>query len=1230
MAALFWGVAMRIMRYAFGMLLLCCSLNATIRFSSKESAIRLKSGAQFNVQAAIVGWDGNLIRESGSTVTAEAFAFGGGRMTNAENPDSFIEGSFTPTTHYLYGNVIMLADGNSVDIEGTVNDTVFAHGAGNIINGSPKFAHGLILEDGSASLQLGITSVLDCEVRLNSGSLILTNDLTMERPASLIGPGTIYGNGQAISLTGGVWDSDLRFAGVSSIQLQSNIQLRGTWSFYGYNNLIGNGNVIDLSDASAQIHLEAGAVLVLTNIYLKYVEQSKLTLAASTSELHFSNASLILENDVNSEFGKLIVDGSSTFFLGYNDWIFTNLASLKVQDTVLWVDSYDRPDDPIFGSIDSEGGFHAFVNGATVKQVVDQGRVESASVRLLLSGFVTTTIRLDQSVIMNPENAISFVGDSLIIGAGSNITFAGTTSPQIIIPNGVTATFDDISLLHLLSNTIDLQAGGTLEFLRDVIVEMAGDMVFSDGIIQITGGDNVTFFRGTGGHRTLSLIPSDPNNPVYFNLGANTLALEDITLNGLPYITASERFINNTLVIGAIALKGKSVVNVDADTKMNFLIDGTDNEIRLLKNDLHLNGRIMFGTATDNWVRIKFALKEQVDQFRVYFGANSVTLSSPVGRAGIYFPDFDVAVVLTDRTSFSAFARSYLGGERIRIYTNPIKQYSNDFSLESGLELESDLTNPVDADYVREGDRYIPVLPTVSYSLDQVIPAYLRRFPPPPNLTYTPPPDNYFPTAAGRAIKIPKPNLRVKKVLQAAQAKGSLRLEKGGSLASFSPHATIPSILELAGSARVLTRTRRERRAVRPVRASSTQQLSSAQSVTDTFKTTDQIIVSGTDNQVLITGNLSVRCPIVFEEGSELVFKFDDSLDTPKSISFGDPDAPITAAPYGIELPKKASLVFDGAGEVHFITPASFLCQGTPLDEITPDPDGSYDDDRPSIIFKNYAKLILDDATHVEVSGNGIFLMQDYAQANVTDGHLIIGPNTTDYFDFTIDRNAIVSLGRAPEVWAALDIPVTEGRISLPSGIFNINFNRAAQLEARQGGVIEFSLLDSEYKGGDINNFNFNNAALLTLADGGVMAVGQQKLSIPTEIFHWDNTNGLIEGNGFVASYAGTEDGVSTFCAFKRQLQPNYFAANTLDAYEVARRLTTITPSLTIAIDYISDSGAHELFFINEGSTVTLLNGDKVKFDDPTTDVVYIADANNQKIGVRSTGARFTTKIPYP
>jgi len=183
------------MRYVFALVAcgVCVELQgAGINFGSKNSAIKIASGAQLNVATSGLQIDNGTLKiasDDGSEIAGEAFSFVDGVFSH-NSQDISLSASYNPTDE----DNISLGDDDYLNAEpGTVVKNVYVTGAGRI-TGQPLFEHEIEIADSDAQLTMAIDNTLNQDINLNGGSLVLENNLMLADNVKVNGPGYVYPN----------------------------------------------------------------------------------------------------------------------------------------------------------------------------------------------------------------------------------------------------------------------------------------------------------------------------------------------------------------------------------------------------------------------------------------------------------------------------------------------------------------------------------------------------------------------------------------------------------------------------------------------------------------------------------------------------------------------------------------------------------------------------------------------------------------------------------------------------------------------------------------------------------------------------------------------------------------------------------------------------------------------------------------------------------------------------
>ncbi len=633
--------------------------DGNVTFGSRNSAIKVSSGAKLNVSSSGLTIDGSLVQASGATVAGQDVAFDYGILEQA-GAEALIKGTYSPSTSALkmVGNSIFKFE------PGTVVPGVTVSGTGNRLEGQPLFSSAITMNNSSARLTLALYSTLNKNITLNSSTVTLDNDLALADEVKFIGPGTVNVNYRQLTLGGyysSTWNTALTFNHATSVYLTGYTALgaSGHWTFPGTARVNGNGETLDLS-AGGQITIPAGAKLYLEDISIKGLGTGKgrINFGSATSELHLSNVSLTIDTDMAIASGKVIIDDTTTFVLKGNVLNFLTDGKLTVNGTTLWLEVLDRIAYPnnsklLFGSAwyvyDTAGYNLANVNAAiaaglltlsdngAIKETTDQSEY-TADEQAMFSGDLKTSISLQRSLPVNPGQLIKVTGSATINGNGVALTFSQTADPQFEIADGVTVTLRNIELSKLRSTTFKFGQNAHLRFGADVTLELSEDLTFESNtkgsdiapLLRVIGENTLTL-RGLNGKQVVSfVIPTATNSQNQITqrpiqLSDNTLRLENIECIGLDasvltpgIVTDGDGEFPSIELIGNTSFDIRGKKNKESDrneqpkTSLDFFVEGENNALVFLRDGINYGGSVTYGSLPINDLHVKFAVNEDI------------------------------------------------------------------------------------------------------------------------------------------------------------------------------------------------------------------------------------------------------------------------------------------------------------------------------------------------------------------------------------------------------------------------------------------------------------------------------------------------------------------------------------------------------------------------------------------------------------------------------------------
>lgn len=1008
--------------------------------------------------------------------------------------------------------------------------------------------------------------------------------------------------------------SNVSFFGSNILKLSSNINLLKSWTFSGNSSIVGNGNIIDLSDPGASINLLPGANIVLTGLYVTSFDLQKFHFFHQTSTLTLVDSVLALDANLTVTIGNIIASGNSQVKLVGNSILFSDLSTFTVSSgSNLWLDNSGSSASPIFSYVvtdTSEQGYHltSFIDNTSVRILVDHSQVQDPAVSALISGQIPlvvdptnpdpgagAVINITQDTPIPPQEQIIVQNNVEMNGGGSSLTFANTGQPQFVVSPGKTATFGNIDLLRISNSTFDLNSDSTVRFKNNAVLEFTEDVYFRKGSFVITGDNSSVLLRGLGGRKRLIFTDDGlGGSPATFDIGLNDLILEDIELVGVENFSQDRSIVNNSLKEGRIVMTGQSKVNIKYNTNLNFLIRGDSTKIALLANNLVLSGHIRFDDFSDSNLHIGFNIDDNNTDLVLGFDKDTVLFSSLEAKCGITFLNDKVTLQNKTSTSFVVKSRSDLAGNSLKISLNPILQETTLFSLAPGLDLTSDLALPIDLSGI-----------------------------PPQEIIRGDETDYRFEGRTTKAISIPRALITVRNKLFGVGISKTVAVRQGAFVNSFSPSSKSPLNLIMLGGATAQTIVRRTAKLsaqiLRDLVLTST-----TDTTIDKLKPGDSIYVKGVNNKIIVTGLLDFYGKIIMDEGAELIFAFDDSVDSAKGIRFSSEFAGFLQ-----NLPPTSSIVFDGDGMVFFANGSILSMQGSPISELQPLGNGFVEDDRPSLIFRNYAQLIVDSNNKLLFKGRGKLVFQNGGLLDVEQGLVQLGSSDQDFFDLVVGNNAAVRIGSSQLQSADSVI----ANVALSQGLFSCRFTRGANLSVRNGGLFEIGMLQGNITGGILSEGTFNRGSSVNVLSQGIFAWGIKDLSPATlsdTMLSWDNTDGTFAGAGLLSLFTAEESsaglvsggtGLLSVNFAAGRLQNNQIYTDSISVFDLFKGLIRVTPTLINASDFIDGTGGYDLI-TPTNAVVGLEAGDVIRREGPDSGNVYGTTTSGVRFAILPDGTR--------
>ncbi|MBD3273486.1 hypothetical protein GF385_04020 [Candidatus Dependentiae bacterium] len=1207
------------------------NLNSTISFSRQDSKFKLNSNSKLNIGTTISGWSGTLEKRNGSNVAGQNINFVEGILLT-ENNEGFLTGLYNSTGA---DRIELQGDGRFNAEPGTVIQEFRVSGSNNRLEGQPLFNSAINFLDSSTSLTIAIQSKLNQNLNLNSGTLLLEDDLYLADNVLISGPGNIILNNQALNLPGkqSIWATVIDFHDAQEINLNGKTILNSTWQFEGNAVLNGNGNILDLSGGGV-LSLSNDATLYLVDLYLKGVDTNSFVFSNADGTIYMSNVDVELNGDISMSLGGIYVEGTTTFLLKTYDWTFDTIATLTVDGTTLWLDTRIltpgelRVDQPLF--VDhiwqpgndlagiSSGNF-SVLNTGTVRETccsdVSGGGGSTPSevcpCKFLYEAPLTSDVDLQCSCLIHPSKTIRIHDDLTINGNGATLFFCDPTQSQFVVLPGKTVTLKNIQFVRLHENTFDLRAerdtvgeqviDGKIQVDENVEFELAESITFSHGRINLISASedvaNVFYVRGLAGNKNFEIAPDmniysdfgavtvDKN---LINTGINTIAFQEIELRGFKYLKTEEG-IN---FVGAIGLVGGSIVNVgdinltlaEGETESIdkvFVIEGLENKFALLKNNIKFDGSLSFADFGDNAIHFDFILRERIGNKVVggipivHFATDFLQLTSLYGHARLYFDDDEVQL-RNEENGFLVFENSFLDINTLLVSNDPIWDlYDPDFGgtpfVIEGRSLESQ-------------DIPSPVVTdfgVLSLPLKNQIKNIKRN--------------TALHKIYDRAIDLylkKLENLNVKEEFFEENLTRGIDIPPDAEdhysddvkvvrLQNIDQDLGNASGRYLMNDATITNFYVSEDERLEILMASDST-IEQDPTRTVTLKSNDKIAVAGDDNKIVITNDFLILGDIEFYEDSELTFEFDERFK----------DLTLTFSGINILDVKKGSrLIFKGKGTVLFSNGFKVKLSEPGLNN------------KSTIAFTDSASLEIEDDGLLRILGDANFVLDRGAHINIGEGeHLIIGDSIDDNFDIIIDRASVIQVGsRIP--CGTQSCGFKKALFSIQKTTASLDFEQASILSIRGDGIFEINALDGVEKKGNLTKFHFDNDGLLSIENLGRLRLGRNRSFNSVEgTINWDNWNGRIVNECLCMVEYVT--GAVLESGFEGRLQQNYFQQDSIAARDLVAKLINMVPGLSVSTVFYDIDGKKKLRLKN-GLIVNLKTNDQVYSDNSTTGYVY-------------------------
>ncbi len=507
-----------------------------INFQGAYSRLNLKGNSKLQIATQLTA-NGNIKKSSTAIIAGDT----------ASSKIIFEEG-FLDQNNSTNSSSLVLSTTNSLALDGTKSfkatagatlESVTVSGNNNILTGAPVFSGTVTLASGS-DVTVGISSKMNVDVALGSGTLKLSNDLKFSDNKRFTGTGNV--NLQNYKLKFGAkplaFNSAITWFNASDIDLGGLTTLSSTWTFTGDAVINGNGNVLDIS-SSGIIAINAGTTVSIADAYIKGLGSTgDITFANNTTSiLRLSNVVIEMTGSKTISGGQVIIDGPTTIITKNNTLSFSASGVLTINGQTLL---YDR-----LGNF--SGGISPMVAGANLV-LNNGGRILETNINDQPPGTIniaaSTTLPID--LFISEDHPLSISATSTLSGNGHKIKFSDRSATQLTVANSVTLTTSDLVLEDLQPSQISLGSGSAIIFGNNTTVRLGKNSTL-----------NSTWkFSGTSMLDGESKMLTLGSSGVIETQASSTLTLKDLTIYDVN--NTNLRCLDNT---GSIIFDNVKIIN---------------------------------------------------------------------------------------------------------------------------------------------------------------------------------------------------------------------------------------------------------------------------------------------------------------------------------------------------------------------------------------------------------------------------------------------------------------------------------------------------------------------------------------------------------------------------------------------------------------------------------------------------------------------------------------------
>jgi hypothetical protein len=1063
-----------------------------------------------------------------------------------------VNGSYDPSvgpfgTIYLQGNNSIVASS-----PGDVRSNIIISGKGNLIKGSMGFTGNISLLDLNSQVTLALSSPLNRTILTPNGGLIdLGQDLKLADNVQL--PSTVSFNGYQLSLGGKTpkFKGNTTFIKGADLVLNGKAELDGgTWIFIDESVLNGNGNLLDLKNGGT-LSLSSGTTLQMTNLILRNIDHESLIFTDHTSGIELASATLEVVNSVTTTIGVVSVVGASSIIVKDGSWTVTEDAKIAVDGVSVLVDKTANQYDDVL-----------FMNPILINKGAIQYLYMDPTLYLFAGVLTSTFLTITSSFIVDQTKTMIFGATTTVDAQGGTFIFTSPDRPQIILLPHTNVTFQNVTLQNITEKTFYIDSTSTLIFGEGTYLKLSSDITFSQGLVVFNNPGKSIFIEGDY-LNSIILSPALGHVGPLFDIKTTSLVLSNIILLG-PENIHYERGIDEdgNVITGVVVLGGETLVDIDKDLDLYFLIEKFKNYIRLKRNDLRLSGGISFKDTGENELGMTFLQTSNNNVFpRVYFADNYLYVGSTFGRGSLTFDNFGFEIFNQGGNSFLLDLGGVLHGQNISVNNFPIKLLSNDVVIDSSIALISDQFNAIETAFVRD-PVYLRDSTSLFEDVDQMGVPALRV----PSLKPAEKKGTSKATGAKKGILKPTNPTTYVNSIQLSDAQGEI-IVKNTEITKFgvSSVATLNITLQDGGI------------------------LNQREDVV-TLKQGDNINVVGIGNKIIVNDIFILNGDLLFEQNADLTFVFENNGQL------------LIGAGFGLE--SGTNLVFSGEGTIVLADEVTItLKQGANNNAAK----------NSTIQFADGALCLLDQDAFAYIDGVGSVQCYNMGGFLINKNAMLgIGKSLTDKIKVEVDQGQIVVGGTSsPDDFALL---------SFAYGTYAIDVRLGGVIAILENGEIACNMRQDERVDGIFKSFSLQFGSFFYLYPGSRFTLADNTLAKSTnnsknkqpEPVSINTMSGYFRGTGLIRYFGKTS---KTDPLFEAQLgtvdTSLYFSETAFEMQKWAYRLAQQSSLLQQSLLFFDPDGVKTLL-TKKGVFVPLGNDDEIVYENSATDDVNIINRINQ------------------